>query len=118
MKNLILISIFSFIITASSIVQGQPNKQIYEIGYLKVYTSQTYFYDDGVYRKEYSPFFILDENRNVIMKVGRALDEPFIIGLKIGEYFIIQESNNTVPSRHEIKLTIASPTLKEVKVDQ
>lgn len=115
MKKLTYTLILSIIII--SIAKAQSLKQVSEVGYIKVYTSQTYIYDDGIYRKEYAPFSILDEKRNLILKVGRALDTPFIIGLKTGTYFIIENNNNSTTSKPEIKIIVTAPTFKEVMLN-
>lgn len=118
MKKLtFLFSFIVFMMITSSFLIAQSEVKTYEVGFMKVYSSYTFIYDDGIYRKEYAPFSILDKNKNTIMKVGRALDEPFIISLKIGEYFIIEDSNNTPLSKPGTKVIVTPPTLKEIKIN-
>ena len=113
MKKLTLFFLILFTIILTSI-KFSNSESIKEVGYIKVYTSSVLIYDDGIYRTQYAPFYILNEDRKIILKVGSTFDEPSTIALNSGTYYIVEDAGNSFVPNTGIKITISHSTVKTV----
>lgn len=114
---LILLVVFGAILSPSISIKIANSEPVKEVSYLKVFTSTRLIYDDGFYRIQYAPFLVLNENREIILKVGSSLDEPATIALNSGTYYIVGNTSSSLPPDSGVKVTVTHTTVKVVYLD-
>ncbi|MFZ6033976.1 MAG: hypothetical protein ACOYVE_11805 [Melioribacter sp.] len=71
---------------------------------IEVVTQYRFVYDDGVFRKVYSPFSILDENGQTVINSGEVYDRPTQIKIKPGHYKIVVKNSSGYSKAKEITI--------------
>ncbi|MEP0862543.1 MAG: hypothetical protein HRF52_13995 [Ignavibacterium sp.] len=86
MKNILLTSLlFGILFSLNSFASG-GEKNNYSI--VEVVTPTKEIYDDGIYRMQFTSFYITDENGNKLLSCGETFDKAAKVKLTEGTYKI------------------------------
>lgn len=91
---------FSFLSILSFASNGE--KSSYTI--VEVVTPSKEIYDDGIYRTQFSSFYIIDENGNKIASSGEVFDYAAKLKLSEGNYTIFYRKLNDELVQKELKV--------------
>lgn len=78
---LIIIYLFPFIFSKADSLKTFITTIEFKVLYDKIY-------DDGIERIAYSPFYVVNENNEIILRSAIVLDQPLRFSLPCGNYYI------------------------------
>jgi hypothetical protein len=97
--------VFSFILSVVVIFQINSfasNGEKNNFSLVEVVTPAKEVYDDGIYRTQFSSFYVVDENGNKIISSGEVFDYAAKIKLSEGKYTIFYRNLNDQLVQKEI----------------
>lgn len=92
MVKKIIATAFAVLISTFVLVSEDVEQKNFSL--VEVRTDYEEIYDDGIYRKVYSGFEVLDIDGNKILSVGEQFDRPAVIKIYDGNYTIRSNKNN------------------------
>lgn len=102
MRTLLLALFISFSFLSILSFASNGEKSSYTI--VEVVTPAKEIYDDGIYRTQFSSFYVIDENGNKIASSGEVFDYAAKLKLNEGIYKIFYKNLNDEFVQKELKV--------------
>jgi len=100
MKAFLLVILSGILFFQISVLASNDKKNSYSI--IEVISPAKEVYDDGIFRIQFSSFYVIDEEGNKIITSGEVFDYATKIKLSEGIYKIIYKNANGTLSQKEL----------------